>query len=141
MNEKVIFVYKEEGSNEYGVESLWCTKQEEYYCVDNIPFYAKNIAINDIIKVEYDESDGKLYFEDIIKTSGNSVIRVLVKEKKDIKQLGELIETWACNWESFDERCLMSIDVPKDVNYKLVLSKIRDNPLIIDYQEACIGWK
>lgn len=68
---KVGFVQKI-GEGEFETETIWCEVDGENFVVDNIPFVAKGISSGDIISAEYDTDDEMYYFEDIIKTSGNS---------------------------------------------------------------------
>ena len=47
----------------------------DQYFVRSIPFFAPNLAFDDLIQVEID--DETLYFNDLIKPSNNSTLRVV----------------------------------------------------------------
>lgn len=139
MNNKIFLVYKD--GNEYKVESVWATKVGEFYRIDNIPFFAKNIASGDIVSVENDE--GQLYFDELIQASGNSVVRIVFFDEKNIPQVTKELEKMGCNWEGSHSSNLISVDIPKSVSYESVKSyliKGRQDGLF-DYQEACLGFK
>ena len=81
---KIGFVQKI-GEGEFETETIWCDIDGENFIVDNIPFIAKGISSGDIISAEYDTDDEMYYFEDIIKNSGNSTIRIMFYNDKDIE--------------------------------------------------------
>lgn len=139
MKDKVLFVYQDEA--EYKTESVWATKVGEYYKIDNIPFFAKNIAAGDIVSVENDE--GQLYFDELIQASGNSVVRIVFFNENNIPQVTKELERMGCNWEGSHLTKLISVDIPKDISYEKLRSylvKGRSSGLF-DYQEACLGFK
>ncbi len=72
---KIGFVQKI-AEGEFETETLWCQAYGDNFVVDNIPFIAKRISLGDTIKAEYDTEDEMYYFEDFVKTSGNSTIRI-----------------------------------------------------------------
>lgn len=72
---KVAFVQKI-NETEFETETIWCERDGENFVVDNIPFIAKRISLGDTIKAEYDEKEKMYYFDDFVKTSGNSTIRI-----------------------------------------------------------------
>ena len=69
--EKICLLY-ESSEGILAKEFLWAAKIGQDWRVDNIPFFAKNIAFNDIVSVEV--ADGELYFDKIVSESGNSTI-------------------------------------------------------------------
>lgn len=70
---KVKFVYYDLEGN-LAVESVWAAKEGNGYRIKNIPFFAPNIAYDDMISVEDD--NGELFFDDIIiEESGNSTLQ------------------------------------------------------------------
>ncbi|MFB9843318.1 DUF4265 domain-containing protein [Mucilaginibacter ginsenosidivorans] len=139
MDKKVLLVYSDEG--EFKTESVWATKIGDYYRIDNIPFFAKNIAPGDIISVEND--DGELYFDSLIEPSGNSVVRLIFCDKNNIEATTKALEEMGCNWEGSHLSTLIAVEIPKTVPYqqvKLFLENGFNNGLY-DYQEACLGFK
>jgi Domain of unknown function (DUF4265) len=62
-NSKILLTYKNDEGG-YSIESVWATKEGEYYRINNIPFFAPNIALDDLVSAE--EDDGALYFDSLI---------------------------------------------------------------------------
>ena len=141
---KILFVYpKDENPEEYGVEGLWASKKGDYFKIDNIPFYVKNIAFGDVIKAEVDEDDNAIYFEELIYPSGNSVVRIIPTDKLDTNKIGRELENLGCDWEGLKSDNLMAVNVPKNISYQKIkkyLEKGRSEGLF-DYEEACLGFK
>ena len=77
-NIKVNFYYYDlEG--QLVIESVWANKEKNYYRIKNIPFFAPSIAYDDLISVEKDGNE--LFFDNIIKPSGNSTIQIVFFNK------------------------------------------------------------
>jgi len=139
---KVLFVYPDDYQpSEYKIESLWSEKIGDLFKVDNIPFFAKNIAVGDIIKVEYDEEDKSYYFDELVEASGNSVIRIVPLDKSISDEIGKELLSLGCDWESLENGNLIAVHVPKEVPYEKVKSYLDEGSERVDYQEACLGIK
>lgn len=139
MKNKVIITYYDLEDN-LSEETLWIDSLgNNLYQIKNIPFFAPNIAYNDIIKVEDDE--GVLYFEEIIKTSENSTIHIVFFKDEFIENTTKEIESLGCSWEGMHNQKILAIDVPFNVNYTKVkeyLDTLFDTN-ILDYREACLS--
>ena len=59
-DKKILLVYWD-ADGETAIESVWATPEGNYYRIKNVPFFAPNIAYNDLVSVE--EDSGDLYFE------------------------------------------------------------------------------
>ena len=139
MNEKVLLVYQD--VDEYKIESVWASKSGDYYRIENIPFFAKNVAFGDIVSVE--DEDGALYFDSLIEASGHSVVRIIMFNENDFSDVTKSIEAMGCSWEGSRIKTLISVDIPPEISYdkvKAYLEKGRTEGLF-DYQEACLGFK
>lgn len=137
VTQKVIFVYRDL-EDQIAYEGIWCDKEGEYYRIKNIPFYAPNIAYDDLISVEVD--DNELFFEDLIQESGNSTIQLIFFEDEfEKKILNDIIEL-NCSWEGSNNPRYFSINVPKDVNYKPVKEMLEKwlEKKVLDYKESCM---
>ncbi len=138
INDKVNFVYYDlEGV--LATESVWALKKGDYYKIKNIPFFAPNIAFNDIISVE--DEDGELFFDDIIKESGNSTLQIIIYNENDIVEIIKKIENFHCGWEGSYRKGYISVNVPKEINY-LPIKTFLDNESHVkklDYKEACLA--
>lgn len=138
--DKILFVYNLEPDSPYAIESIWAKRlNENEYVVDNIPFYIKNIALNDIVSVEHSQEG--LYFESLVRASGDSVIRILVIDEGQIEKIGLELEKFGCTWESF--KSLIAVDIPLGVDYGgVVLPYLKEGEDRgeWEYQEACLGF-
>lgn len=135
---KVFFVYKDQ-SGLFNEESVWASKQGDNYRIENIPFFACNIAYGDVVSVE--EDDGRLYFNELISASGHSVVHVVLFDRKYLDELVRLVESSGCSWEGAHVDRYISIDVPKSVDYlsmkRLLEEGVRSGKW--DYKEACLS--
>mgnify|MGYP001477606708 CR=1 FL=1 len=135
---KVNFVYYDL-DEELATESVWAEKENNYYRIKNIPFFAPNISYDDLISVEEDEEE--LFFDDIIETSGNSTLQIIIYNKNDIADITKMIEHFGCGWEGSHLEGYISVNVPKKVNYikvKEFLDIMFDSKKL-DYKEACLA--
>lgn len=139
MKNKVIITYYDI-NKKIAEERLWIEqKSESEYQLKNIPFFAPNLAFNDIISVEDD--DGDFYFEDLIKASEHSTIQIVMFNNKQIDDVLKNLEELRCSWEGMDGQKIIAVDVPPSVNYAEVqeyLQKMQANN-IFDYKEACLS--
>lgn len=134
---KILFVYQED--DEFKIEGLWSTKLEDNYVIDNIPFFIKNIACGDTVSVEVDEDE--LYFDSLVEESGNSTIQLVILGNYDKKEIGLKFEKLNCNWEGSNLPNLLSIDIPKNINYVTIKSFLDEGNKkgFWDYREACLS--
>lgn len=134
---KVNFVYYDL-NKELATESVWAEKENNYYRIKNIPFFAPNISYDDLISVEEDEDE--LFFEDIIEKSGNSTLQVIIYNKDDVADITKNIEQLCCGWEGSHLEGYISVNVPKEVNYTNVREYLNRmlNMEKLDYKEACL---
>jgi hypothetical protein len=135
---KVLFTFKNDESA-FAIESLWAMKEHEYYRIDNIPFMVSNIALYDLVSVEEDE--GALYFEALIEASGHSVIQLVIFDEESVISVAKQLETFGCHWEGSHVKKLISIDIPKDVDYKPIKAFLRQGEVsgIWTFKEACLS--
>lgn len=137
---KIFFNITSDDSEELDVESLWAVPCEEGYRVDNIPFYVKNIALDDVVGAE--EIEGYLYADRVIRPSGHSTIRLWFSSKDKVQSTRALLKSIGCDSEISDNDRLVAVDVPPRVKYEVV-KKILDageEDGIWEYQEACLGY-
>ena len=141
MNEndfKINLVYHDLEGN-IAIERIWAEKENEYYRVKNIPFFAPNIAFNDLICVENDE--GELYFDSLIEPSGHSTVQIIFFKSEYCKQVTTALNGLKCDWEGSHVKEYISVDIPINTNYfevKDYLNRQREDG-ILDYQEACLA--
>lgn len=139
---KILFALEqdEDGYPPVSVESLWATKTpDNFYELDNIPFYAQGVSYKDVVKAEPD-AEGALYFEKVIRRSGHSTVRVIVFDLKECDGLQKDIEALGCSWEGSHEPSLFAVDIPPGVDVSSVIKFLQDglDQDRWDYEEACV---
>lgn len=140
INDKITLVYYDlEG--EIAMESVWASKEGNGYRIKNIPFFAPNIAYDDLISIEDD--NGELFFDDIIIESGNSTIQLIIYNENDIEYITKKIECFGCGWEGSHLKGCISLNIPKKICY-MPIKNFLNNQLEnekLDYKEACLNHK
>ena len=112
------------------------------YVIENIPLYAPNLALGDILLVEK-LGDEQLYFEDLLETSENSTIRIVFFNYDPIivQKILKEIERSSINWVGFVGGSYYSLNINKDLDYKKIKLFLEGNSKIMDYQESCLSEK
>lgn len=120
-------------------EGVWAAKEGELYRVKNVPFFAPNLAYNDLISVEDD--DGELFFDRLIEPSGHTTIQIIFFNHECFKYVTEDLTKFKCDWEGSHLKEYISVDVPKFVNYLEVRRylKCKSEENILDFKEACLA--
>lgn len=125
--------------NKIAIESVWASKEGDCYRIKNTPFFAPNIAYDDLINVEDD--GGELFFDSLICPSGHSTIQVIILDEKEIEKITSDLVALRCNWEGSHLKGYISVDVPKEIDYKKVKQYLECKHLEnqLDYKEACLA--
>jgi hypothetical protein len=112
------------------------------YVIENIPLYAPNLALGDILLVEKLD-DEQLYFEDLLETSENSTIRIVFFNYDPIivQKILKEIEGYSINWVGFVGGSYYSLNINKNLDYKKIKLFLEENSKIMDYQESCLSEK
>lgn len=139
--QKIVIDYLDK-NNELSKELIWgeMYKTDQYF-VRSIPFFAPNLAFDDLIQVEIENE--KLYFDDLIKPSNNSILRIVFfnNDIKCIEKILTTLESYLCSWEGFEGRCYYAINIPKKVDYNLIKKYLDDKKIFFDYEESCLSDK
>jgi hypothetical protein len=135
---KILLTYKDDEGN-YQTESVWATKEGDYYRINNIPFLATNVALNDLVSAE--EDDGALYFDKLIEPSGHSAVQMIIFGENEVMQIGKELERFGCTWEGSHIKTLLSIDIPKEITYTDVKQYLEkgEKDGRWSYKEACLS--
>lgn len=138
MHVKVLFELDNE-DGDVDIESIWVTPVKGGYKIDNIPFYAKEVALNDIISATPTQ-DGMLMFSGIVETSGHSTIRLWFNNESDVDLVRNNLKNMGCSSE-LDLSRLVAVDIPPGVKYKKLRKYFeqQENVGIFEYEEACLG--
>lgn len=135
---KILLTYKDE-QGDYQIESVWATKEGEYYRINNIPFLAANVALNDLVSTE--EDGNALYYDALIEASGHSTIQIVIFNEDEVMKVGKELEQLGCTWEGSHIKNLISVDIPKEFSYsttKKYLDK-GEKEERWTYKEACLS--
>jgi hypothetical protein len=135
---KILLTYKDE-QGEYQIESVWATKEGDYYRINNIPFLAANIALNDLVSVEKDGD--ALYFDALIEASGHSTIQMLIFNQDKVIEVGKELEQLGCTWEGSHIKNLISVDISKELSYPIIKKYLDkgEKEERWTYKEACLS--
>ncbi len=138
---KLLFQIEGTSPNEYDVESLWVIEVDGGYVIDNIPFYAMEVAHGDTVKARVDE-DGALWFDGLVKASGHSTIRLWFAREEDVQPTRESLLALGLGTEVSDRSRLVAVDVPPEVRYETVKAVFDDGEAkgVFEYEEACLGF-
>jgi len=145
-HKKITFKYYSNILEEEVVETMWCEIIDEskgIYKLDNIPFYGPLIASDDIFYAQFDDNEEELVFREVIESSGNSVVQVVIlKEDFDKEIIRKEVFELGCESEGINDNFFV-IEIPIDVNYNS-LKKILDeyeNNKFIEYAEPILSVK
>src|ERR1700733_15197050 len=116
MLQKVLFVQKL-GDGQFETESIWCQKVGEDFVIDNIPFIAKRISLGDTVKAIFDNRDRSYYFEDFIKVSGNTTVRIYFQIENITESIREWLMQMGCESEVFLQRKIIAVNIPRETSY------------------------
>jgi hypothetical protein len=134
----VVILEKVEDYPPVDYEEFWSTPMGEgRFRIENIPFFAKGLALGDIVSAALEEE--VLRFQEVVEASGHSTIRVIVSSEDAVPAVVERFESLGCATETSYDR-LVALDVPPsvsldDVREKLDLGYAQSQ---WDYEEACI---
>ena len=141
---KILFLFYSNVLDEETVETMWATivdKDNGLYKLDSIPFYAPNVASDDIVFAEFDKQEQMLTYRKTVEYSGNSTIQVVLMNKtEDINSIRDLFKKLGCVSEKINEG-YFSMEVPSLVNYKKVKQKLDEleTSETIGYAESCLA--
>ncbi|MCP2337363.1 DUF4265 domain-containing protein [Actinomadura rupiterrae] len=125
------------------VERLWGEKTgiRLEVRVVNVPFFARGLAIGDLVQVRPDHDRRELVFDHHKAKSDHSTIRIVEMEDGCWRNFVADIEALGCHWEVGDVKAMVAIDVPGDVNYATVIDLLLRHKLEgrIGVQEAAIS--
>jgi hypothetical protein len=142
-----IIVPLEQDENGYppvGSERLWALHVGEgRYQIDNIPFFARDLAWGDVVSAVPEEGaqEGVLRYDQVLQSSGHSTFRILVRDEPQMSELCGLMERLGCDTERSHLPRLVAIDIPPGVPLGVVRQAL--SPGVSQerwaYEESCIG--
>jgi hypothetical protein len=129
-------VERDDGTRD--VESVWAEPNERGYKLDNIPFYARDLAWGDTVAATADP-DGLLRCTGLVAASGHSTIRLWFTDARDVPKVRDELRSMHCSSE-LDLLRLVGLDVPPEVPYSGVRDYLNDKERagVLEYEEACL---
>lgn len=139
-HEKVLFKYDASAAGEHEVESMWTVPVECGWRLDNIPFYVRGVALEDIV-CAVPGMDGELWYDHVLRPSGHSTVRLLFANEADVQEVRDQLRAIGCPSELSDLPRLVAVDIPPDVPYSFVRQKLQEweGAGRIEYEEGCLG--
>ncbi|HEX8434618.1 DUF4265 domain-containing protein [Archangium sp.] len=130
----------EDGYPPVSAETVWAIAVGEgLYKIDNIPFFATGVAVEDIVSAKPDA--GQLLYQEVVHPSGHSTLRVVVYKHDEVPEVRGIFKQLGCSTEQSHLRGLIAIDVPPSASWdelKRMLDTGREQDRW-DYEEACLA--
>lgn len=121
-------------------EGLWAEDLgNDLFRIDNVPFFAPGLAVDDIVRVHVDSS-GEHLVDALHSASGHSTVRVLVENQTDVPSIRERLRHLGCESELSHISTLVSLDIPPEVDYSIVRAALESmaSSGLIDYEESAL---
>jgi hypothetical protein len=110
----------EDGYPPYLFESIWVVRQQDgAFEVASIPFFSYDVALGDVVQAAEEPDDDGLFFKELVRESGNSVIRVRVADEQEREQLAGQLGAMGCETESLGS--LLAVSIPAQILYGPIL--------------------
>ena len=121
-------------------ETMWAVVVDDGYEIDNIPFYAMEVACGDVVAAQSGPL-GDLIYTGLVRVGGHSVVRLSFFDAARVPEVRDLLRGMGCSTEISDVRTLLSVDVPPEVPYVEVRRALDllQNRGVLDYEEACLA--
>lgn len=134
----------EDGYPPVSAERIWAIKVGEgRYKLDNIPFFARELALGDIVSAVPEEGadEGILRYQQVLAPSGHSTFRVLVQEEAHVPEVHGLLEQLGCGTEQSHLPRLVAIDIPPSVSLERVRQALEPGRTLErwEHEEACVA--
>jgi hypothetical protein len=101
----------EDGYPPDSLEMLWAFETGDgFYCLDNIPFYARGISPGDVIRTR--KNIEPLTFDEVVRASTNSVFRIYVAVESDVSEARRAFKEIGCESELSNISKLFAVEVP-----------------------------
>lgn len=104
----------EDGFPGVGSESVWAlpTSFEGLFTIDNIPFFATDANLGDIVSVT--KRDGVLWFREVVTKVPFSLVRIVFFLPEQHERVSLKLKSFGCQTEYWAERKLLSVSVPSE---------------------------
>lgn len=115
------------------VENIWLRKKKgNLYQVRNIPFWAYNMSLDDIVEAEPDEDGEGLFIKRVVEKSGNKTVRVAFQGKQGVEsaegvKFRDYLKKRKLQYEIFEPQ-MFGINVPSEEEYNLLSDRLDEVP-------------
>ncbi|MDH6195531.1 hypothetical protein M2272_002171 [Mycobacterium frederiksbergense] len=120
------------------VETMWVeVLGDDLYRIDNIPFFVKPLAVDDIVRGRPGESrDDLIQFVERVEWRGRSTVRIIVFANED--EILATLQDIGCSYERV--QAIIAVDIPDEQvlqrAHAFLLSRQERGDL--DLEEACL---
>jgi Domain of unknown function (DUF4265) len=137
---KILFGYSGPDDIQSEVEGVWAIPDSAGYIIDNIPFYIKSIALEDMVSARQG-ADGQLWFETLLEPSGHSTVRLWFDSATDVQRIRDELRALGCRSELSELPRLVAVDIPPNVPYSIIRPKLEEGERAgyFEYEEACLA--
>jgi len=125
-----------DGYPPFASESVWVqrTKDPTIFVVDNIPFFVRDISLEDVIRAEF--RDAQLHYIETLRRSGHTTLHCIFLDDGQFKPVTDHLERLGCEWEQSHIKHLIAIDVPPLVSYQDVMKSLQADGLGESFEVA-----
>lgn len=110
------------------IETPWAERvSHRLFRLDNLPFYAYGVSVDDVVEAEATEHEGVFRFIRVHEPSGNRTVRVVFEDGRsnsdaDAQSLLEALLGMGCSYEGANRHYLV-VTIPKATDLGAVTSK------------------
>ncbi|MGO4339876.1 DUF4265 domain-containing protein [Labrys sp. KB_33_2] len=133
---------QDDGYPPISTEWLWsCRQNEIYFQIDNVPFFAVGVAVDDVVEARIND-DGDLKYVKHHSRSGHATLRLLFVDEHLVGNVMQQIGSLGGFSEQSHISSLIAVDIPdaKDANELRNLIYDGEKAGKWEIEEACIWW-
>ena len=135
----IVLVYKyDQGDTELFTERVSAVRDGDFYRLIHIPAFAPNLAIGDVVKVEF---DGEYYFDELIEESGNSTIHIVIFKPESKEYVAKQLTDFGCGVNIHVAENYIVVNVSPSIPYQPVHDFLMSETEAgnIDFKESCLS--
>ena len=135
---EVSLVYKVDDT-QFQIELVNAVKFNQHYQIKAVPAFAENVALNDIVSVEYDK--GRYFFEELIEASGHSVIHLIIFKEEFSANVIAVLALFGLGINYLNNNKYLVLDIPIEVDVKKLIKdlNVEKDSGNIDFRFPCLS--
>jgi len=106
----------------FSTERIWAKNTPAPYQLElqNIPFFVRGLSCGDIIRAKPDHERRELVFDGLVRHSGHSTVRVILRDKTHANRdrVLEIFRAAGCTWEFTNVEFHFAVDIPAECDYR-----------------------